>query len=81
MGNEVRALSVIMKEVKAEWKKPYFSAVPYIEALSELNSIKDKYGMDDARSLVLYFLANSQTWRGDTARRIKAELKQMAGVK
>ena len=81
MGNEVRALSVIMKEVKAEWKKPCFGAVPYIEALSELNSIKDKYGMDDARSLVLYFLANSQTWRGDTARRIKAELKQMADVK
>ena len=81
MGNEVRALSVIMKEVKAEWKKPYFGAVPYIEALSELNSSKDKYGMDDARSLVLYFLANSQTWRGDTARRIKAELKQMADVK
>ena len=81
MENKVRSLSEIMKEVKKEWPKPYFGAVPYIEALSELNSIKDKYGMDDARSLVLYFLANSQTWRGDTARRIKAELKQMAGVK
>jgi len=26
---------------------------------------------------VRYFLSNATTWRGDTARRIKAELKEM----
>lgn len=33
------------------------------------------------RSIVLYFLSNATTWRGDDARRIKAELKKLAGVK
>jgi len=27
--------------------------------------------------IVRYFLSNATTWRGETARRIKAELKQM----
>ena len=32
---------------------------------------------DDARTVVLYFLSNSATWRGPDAKRIKAELKEM----
>jgi hypothetical protein len=31
--------------------------------------------------MVLYFLANATTWRGEDAKRIKAELKKLAGVK
>jgi hypothetical protein len=30
---------------------------------------------------VLYFLANAGTWRGPDAKRIKAELKEMVGMK
>ena len=37
--------------------------------------------MGDGRSIVLYFLANAQQWRGPDARRIKAELKSMLAVK
>ena len=73
-----RPLYQIAAEIKQDWKKPYFGAVPYIEAMESLNSIHDTYIFDSARSVVRYFLANAQTWRGEVARRIKKELKQMA---
>jgi hypothetical protein len=45
--------------------------------MEKLYSIDDRYYLDSAREVVLYFLANANTWRGETARRIKAELKDM----
>jgi hypothetical protein len=42
-----------------------------------LDSITDNYGADSAKSVVLYFLSNANTWRGEHAKRIKAELKGM----
>lgn len=71
-----RALYEIASEIKALWKKPYFGAVPYIQAMLELNSVNDKYMFEDGRSIVQYFLANAATFRGEDAKRIKAELKQ-----
>lgn len=45
--------------------------------MSTLEDISDDYGLDTAHTIVAYFLANANTWRGDTARRVKAELKAM----
>jgi hypothetical protein len=42
-----------------------------------LTSIDDDYYLDSGRSVVLYFLSNAASWRGDDARRIKKELKEM----
>jgi hypothetical protein len=72
-----RPLSVIARDIRATWPKVYFGAVPYLQAMAQLGSINDKYYEDSARSVVNYFLANAGTWRGDDARRIKAELKSM----
>jgi hypothetical protein len=72
-----RPLHEIADEISADWTKPYFGAVPYIDALRSLSSIDGNYGADPARTIVSYFLANASTWRGDTARRVKAELKAM----
>lgn len=77
MAHEHRPLHVIAREIKSDWKKMYFGAVPYVDAMMELDSITDTYYFDDAKSIVLYFLANASSWRGDTAKRIKAELKAM----
>jgi hypothetical protein len=41
----------------------------------------EMYGYDTGKSVVLYFLSNATSWRGEVARRVKAELKSMAGVK
>lgn len=73
-----RPLYEIAREIRRDWKSPYFGAVPYLDALSSLNRISDNYMLDSAKSIVLYFLANAHTWRGETARRVKAELKNMA---
>lgn len=72
-----RSLSTIAKEIKRDWTKPWFGAVPYLNAMQTLDSVNDRYGMDSGDSIVRYFLANAGTWKGETARRIKAELKGM----
>jgi hypothetical protein len=72
-----RPLYEIASEIRKDWKKPYFGAVPYIDALGALDQITDKYGCDSARSIVAYFLANATAWRGDVAKRVKAELKKI----
>ena len=73
----MRSISDIAYDIRADWKKPYFGAVPYLEAMYQLDSIRDNYYYDSGRSIVLYFLSNASTWRGETAKRIKAELKAM----
>lgn len=80
-GVTMRPIYVIAEEIEQDWRKPYFGAVPYLTAMSELDSIDDSYYFDSGRSIVLYFLSNANTWRGETARRVKAELRSMAGVK
>ena len=72
-----RPICNIAAEIRADWQKPYFGAVPYLSAMLTLYSIDDSYGCDSARSILLYFLANASTWRGDTARKVKAEIREM----
>lgn len=72
-----RPIHTIAREIRSDWAKPYFGAVPYLDAMASLNTISDAYGLDTARTIVVYFLANATTWRGETARRVKAELKAM----
>ena len=75
---ENRSLSVIAAEIRKDWKKPYFGAVPYLNAMMCLDKITDNYGFDSGKMIVLYFLGNAGTWKGETARRIKKELNAMA---
>jgi hypothetical protein len=74
---EPRPLAVIAYEIKSDWRKPYFGAIPYLDGMRQLHSIDDRYGFDNGKTLVVYFLANAQTWRGDVAKRVKAELKAL----
>lgn len=78
----VRPLYEIAKEIRQDWgTKVYFGAKPYLSAMATLDKISDNYGADSGKSVVLYFLSNASTWRGETAKRIKAELKKIAGIK
>ena len=75
---EARPLSAIAREIHANWgEKVNYAARPYLDAMEELNSIRDPYYQDSGASVVMYFLANANSWRGDTARRVKAELKAL----
>jgi len=72
-----RPIYVIARDIRANWSKIHYTAKPYLEAMSALNSIGDTYIFESARSVVAYFLANAGSWRGDKARAIKTELKTM----
>lgn len=72
-----RALSDIAYEIRRNWSKVYFAAEPYLAAMATLHSIHDNYMYDSADSIVRYFLVNATTWKGEVARRIKAELRTL----
>lgn len=77
MENSNRPLSEIAREIRKDWQKVNFGAVPYLDAMRSLDSINDKFCEDSAKSIVMYFLSNASTWRGDVAKRIKLELNKM----
>lgn len=73
-----RTLRTIANEIRNDWgNKVNYGAVPYLQAMASLNTVRDDYGCDSGSTIVIYFLANAMSWRGETARRIKAELKGM----
>lgn len=72
-----RPIHVIAHDIKKNWPKVYFGAVPYLEAMFRLSKITDDYYADSGESVVRYFLANATYWRGEDAKRIKAELNAM----
>lgn len=87
MKQNKRTFSVIAVEVLHLWKTKYGKdlpwslkcALPYLEAMLECGTTnKDEaYYAETVESVVIYFLANITNWRGDDAKRIKAELKSM----
>ena len=75
---QFRSIEVIANEIRKDWGvKTNFAARPYLQAMYGLNSISDNYGCDSAKSIIAYFLCNASTWRGETAKRVKAELTKM----
>tara|TARA_R110002126_G_scaffold5746_10_gene30751 strand:- start:2164 stop:2391 length:228 start_codon:yes stop_codon:yes gene_type:complete len=73
----MRSIRLIATEIENDWTKVNYAARPYLEAMYSLNEITDEYYFDSGKSVVLYFLANAGTWRGETAKRVKLELKGM----
>jgi hypothetical protein len=75
---EQRPLHEIAREIRDDWgRKVNYAAVPYLRAMLEMESIEEYYGADGGDGIVARFLGNASSWRGDTARRVKAELKAM----
>ena len=76
--SDIRTIRRIAREIESDWEgKVNFAARPYLDAMHTLTSVTDSFYADSAHSVVLYFLANAGSWRGDTARRVKAELNKM----
>lgn len=75
----MRTFSEVAREIRAKWSKPYFGAVPYLDALEQVHT-SDKnapYMVEQVKDIVPYLLCNMTTFRGADARRLKAELKEM----
>ncbi len=50
---------------------------PYVSAMLSMKSFKEWYGIDSGVEIGQRFLHNAHSWRGDAARRIKAELNEL----
>lgn len=72
MKDVKRSLNIIAHEIIADWKNISPHAAPYIHAMLNM-----QYGLDGEKDVVLRFLCNAQTWRGEKAREIKKELNKI----
>jgi hypothetical protein len=77
MSTQHRPLAEVAQEIYETWPKVNYAAKPYLQAMEELDLITGSYGADSAASIVRYFLSNAGGWRGEDAKRIKAELNAM----
>lgn len=81
----IRPIREIARDIRADWSKigkgVNYAAKPYLDAMGSLDKISDNYYCDDAKGVVLYFLANAGSYRGEKAKALKAELKALAGIK
>ena len=71
-----KTVSEIAREIRQNWVKPYFGAIPYLNAM-----LRSDYGFDGEKSIVLYFLSNASSYRGEVAKEHKKLLKQIVGIK
>ncbi len=72
-------LARLARHIAADWPTVNYAAVPYLNALRELDTVDLRgayYGADDASMVVAYFLSNARSWKGENARLVKAELKR-----
>lgn len=67
--------------ISRDWAKPNYAAVPYLDAMHSVEDLNSPYGADDGKTIVLYFLSNATSWRGVTAKAVKAELRKRCGLK
>jgi hypothetical protein len=77
MKTENRSIQSIAIDICKEWKNVNYAAKPYLDAMLQLNSINDRYYDDSAKSVVLYFLSNASSFRGEKAKALKTELKAL----
>lgn len=80
-SSEPRKIYAIARDIQREWSKVgkgvNYAAKPYLDAMASLDGPNDSYGCDSAKSVVCYFLANANSFRGDAAKALKAELKAL----
>lgn len=73
-----RTIRAIAADIVAAWgSKVNYAAAPYLHAMRTLDRPSDYYYADPGDEIVLRFLANASTFRGEQARALKAELKAL----
>lgn len=75
--NERVTVSEIAQAIAKDWQNISPYAKDYLEAMKDIQDINGSYYADSAKSVVMYFLANASSYRGENARAYKALLKDM----
>jgi len=76
-----RPINEVAQDIWAEWEKVNYAALPYLQAMLELDKPSDTFGpgRESGTMIVTYFLNNASSFRGPRAKELKAELKQLIG--
>ena len=75
MNLENKSIAYIASLIRQDWRKVNYAAKPYLDAMASLETSRSSFGHDSGKSVVLYFLSNAGSWRGEIAKAIKLELK------
>ena len=75
--NERVSVSEIAHAIAKDWQNISPYAKDYLNAMKEITDIEGAYYADTAKSVVMYFLANASSYRGENARAYKSLLKAM----
>ena len=70
-------VSEIAHAIAKDWQNISPYAKDYLNAMKDIRNINDNYYADTAKTVVLYFLANASSYRGENARTYKALLKEL----
>jgi len=81
MKTPTRPLYEIAREIRKDWRPICPHAEAHLEGFENATNIDEMFMFDSVKGEVLYFLSAASTWRGETAKRVKVELKKMAGLK
>lgn len=78
----MRTIKAIAYEISRDpmWKAKgngFIGAAPYLEAMHHIEHVSDRYIAEGADDIVLRFLSNAHHYRGETARKVKAELNDL----
>jgi len=65
--------------IERSWINPFYGAIPYMKAMQRI--VNGAFYQDDEETIILYFLSNARTWKGETAREVKKELKRRVNIK
>ena len=71
------SISEIAYAIEKDWKNISIYAKDYLNAMKQIRSIDESFYADSAKSVVMYFLANASSYRGESARVYKDLLKKM----
>jgi len=74
-GNISDLSRIISRDLQSQGKEVPYNLVPYLDALRQMDSADDVYGVESGKSIIAYALSNMTSYKGPTARAVKAELK------
>lgn len=74
-GNISDLSRIISRDLQSQGKEVPYNLVPYLDALRQMDSADDVYGVESGKSIIAYALSNMASYKGATARAVKAELK------
>ena len=74
---EPRPIYEIARDIRREWLHVSPHARPYLDAMLTLSKVTDRYICESARDIISRFLCNASSFRGEGARTLKQELKNL----